>query len=282
MTAQPLAGRVALVTGASRGIGRHIALALADAGADIVALARTAGDDETTPESVKAVAAEIRARGRRAYEAVADVSDDEQIASTVSSVLAQWGRVDVLVNNAGVVATQPLLAMPPKRLDLLWRINVHAPAVLIQACAPSMIERGWGHIINIATMSSQFRGTRVPLGYAGYTSTKAALVRLSLAVALELQLHGVACNALAPTGLVETEGWKRVANGQRLPNAEPIEYTGRAAAWIASQDPATFTGRFLDSQAALVEAGVIEHAALSFDDLAQIDVGALGEHGQVG
>jgi NAD(P)-dependent dehydrogenase (short-subunit alcohol dehydrogenase family) len=149
---------------------------------------------------------------------------------------------------------------------------VRAPALLMQACAPGMIERGGGHIINIGSLSSQVRGPQVPLGFAGYTSTKAALVRMSHALALELKPHGVAVNALVPTGLVETEGWLRVAKGQRLPNAEPIDYVGRAAAWIAAQDPARFSGRFLDSQQVLVMAGALERPALTFADLPQVDV----------
>ena len=277
MSSQPLAGRVALVTGSSRGLGRHIALQLAGAGADVVLLARTRGESETTPESIRAVAGEIRALGRRAFEAAADVSDDAAVSDVVARVRAEWGGIDILVNNAGIIATQPLLQMSPKRLDLLWRINVRAPAVFIQACAPAMIERGSGHIINIASLSSQVRGTRVPLGYAGYTATKAALVRLSQATALELEPHGVAVNALAPTGLVETEGWLRIANGQRLPNAEPIDYTGRAVAWIAAQDPRRFSGRFLDSQQVLVMAGQLERPALTFADLPQVDVSKWAE-----
>jgi NAD(P)-dependent dehydrogenase (short-subunit alcohol dehydrogenase family) len=272
MKPQSLEGRIALVTGASRGLGRHIALQLAHAGADIAVLARNLGESESTPESVRAVAAEIRALGRRAFEAAVDLADDAALAALVERVRAEWGRIDILVNNAGIVATQPLLQMPPKRLDLLWRINVRAPALLIQACAPGMIERRWGHVVNVASLSSQVRGTQVPLGFAGYTATKAALVRLSHALALELQPHGVAVNALAPTGLVETEGWLRVARGQRLPISEPIDYVGRAVAWLAAQDPARFSGRFLDSQQVLVMAGVLERPALTFADLPQVDV----------
>jgi NAD(P)-dependent dehydrogenase (short-subunit alcohol dehydrogenase family) len=277
MKSLSLEGRIALVTGSSRGLGRHIALQLARAGADVVVLARTLGESESAPGSVRAVAGEVRALGRRALEAVADVCDDDAVGALVARVLAEWGRIDILVNNAGVVATQPLLEMPPRRLDLLWRVNVRAPAVFIQACAPGMIERGSGHIVNIASLSSQVRDTRVPLGYAGYTATKSALVRLSQAAALELQPHGVAVNALAPTGLVETEGWLRIADGRRLPNAEPIEYTGRAVAWIVAQDPARFSGRFLDSQQVLAMAGILESPGLTFADLAQVDVSMWAE-----
>ncbi len=153
-------------------------------------------------------------------------------------------------------------------------MNVRAPFVLMRHVVTHMIERGRGHVINIGTQSSQRTGTEVPLGYAGYTATKAALVRMSLACALELREHGVAVNALAPTGLVETEGWAVVGGGQRLPIPEPGEYLARAVTWIAAQDPRRYSGRFVDSQAVLVEAGLLERAELSWADLPKIDVSA--------
>lgn len=271
---EPLAGRVALVTGAGRGLGRHVVLRLAGAGADVVLVARTAGTDASTPGSLAHVAAEVRALGRNALEAALDVTDDDAVAALARRVHEEVGPLDALVNNAGVIVNRPLLETAPRHLDLLWRVNVRAPAVLMQAFVPAMAARGSGHVVNVASLSSQVRGTRVPLGYAGYTATKAALVRLSQAAALELRADGVAVNAVAPTGLVETEGWARVAAGRRLPNAEPIDHLGRAVAWLVAQDPRRITGRFLDSQQVLVMAGVLDAPALTFDDLAQVDVAA--------
>jgi NAD(P)-dependent dehydrogenase (short-subunit alcohol dehydrogenase family) len=265
-----LAGRVALVTGASRGLGRAIALELAREGADVAVLARSELPGKL-PGTIHDTAREIEALGRRALPLRCDVTRDEDLRACAERAVAELGRVDVLVNNAGIIVNRPFLETDPRRLDLLYRVNVRAPFVAMQALVPHMIERGSGHVINVATLSSQARGTRVPLGYAGYTGTKAALVRMSLAIALELRPHGVSVNALAPTGLVETEGWKAVAGGARLPNAEPIEYVGRAAAWIASQDPGRLTARFLETQQLLAGAGLIPSASLSYADLPQVD-----------
>ena len=262
---QPLDGRIALVTGASRGLGVPIARELAASGADVVVIARDA-------VALEAIAIDVRGTGRRALVAALDITDDAAVEAMAAQVAAEFGRVDILVNNAGVVVNQPLLETSPKRLDLLWRVNVRAPTLLMQAFVPAMAEAGWGHVVNIASLSSQVRDGNVPLGYAGYTSTKAALVRMSLAAAIEVRDRGVAVNAVAPTGLVETEGWQKISGGRRLPNAEPIDYLGRAVAWIVSQDPRRLSGRFLDSQQVLAMAGALEQPALTYADLAQVDV----------
>ncbi len=278
--AAPLAGRVALVTGASRGLGRHVAVECARAGADVTLLARTAREGGKLPGSLERTAAEVEALGRRALAIPCDVCDDEAAADAVERAVREWGRLDLLVNNAGVISLTSLLETSPRRLDLLWRVNVRAPFVLMRAALPHMIRGGGGHVVNVVSLSCQARGNRVPLGFPGYTATKAALLRLSQAAALELRAQRVAVNALAPSGLVPTEGWQ-VASEERheLPNREPPEYLGRAVVWIAAQDPSRLSGRFLESQQVLAGAGILAHAALGFDDLPQVDVASFGQDG---
>jgi len=271
----PLRGRVALVTGASRGLGKQIALELGRQGAAVAVVARTETAGKV-PGTIHETAAAIVAAGGTALPVRCDLTDDDDIAAAVAQTDERLGPIDLLVNNAGVILTKPLLETAPRHLDLMYRVNVRAPFVLMQAVVPAMIGGGRGHVVNIATLSSQARGTAVPLGYAGYTGTKAALVRMTLAIALELGPHGVSVNALAPTGLIETEGWRTVAGDARLPNAEPIEYVGRAVAWIAAQDPCALTGRFLETQALLEAAGLIDHADYTYADLPQVDAAAIG------
>jgi NAD(P)-dependent dehydrogenase (short-subunit alcohol dehydrogenase family) len=265
-----LDGRVALVMGASRGLGRVIALELARAGATVAVAARTETPGKL-PGTIHDTADEIRAAGGRALPVRCDVTDDEAVSATVARVLAELGALDVVVNDAAVIVNKPLLETEPRHLDLMYRVNVRAPFVVMRAVLPHMIERGRGHVINLGTLSSQARSTAIPLGYPGYTATKAALVRMTLAVALEMRPHGIAVNVLAPTGLIETEGWRAIAGDRRLPNGEPIEHVARAAAWIAAQDPRRITGRFLESQDVLVRAGLLDRAALTYADLPQVD-----------
>ena len=246
----PLRGRVALVTGASRGLGKQIALELGRQGAAVAVVARTETPGKV-PGTIHETAAAITAAGGTALPVRADLTDDDDIAAAVARTVERLGPVDLLVNNAGVILTKPLLETAPRHLDLMYRINVRAPFVLTQAVVPGMIGVGRGHIVNIATLSSQARGTAVPLGYAGYTGTKAALVRMTLAIALELGPHGVSVNALAPPGLIETE-------------------------WIAAQEPRALTGRFLETQALLEAAGLIDHADHTYADLPQVDAASIG------
>jgi len=265
-----LAGQVALVTGAGRGIGRAIAVELGTRGAAVAALARTA-------EDIGAVVSEMGDLGTRGLALPCDVTDDHAIASAVESAFDEWGRIDILVNCAGVVSLTNVFETTPKRLDLLWRVNARAPFVLAQLVLPAMVEQGSGHIVNIGALSSQWRGTTIPVGFAGYTATKAALVRLSHAIALDVHPFGVAVNVVAPSGFVTTGGWQAASGATTvLPNQEPPQYTARAVAWVVEQDPFTFTGRFVESQQVMASLNELDHEPIGWDKLRTVDTSALG------
>jgi len=272
---RPLTGRVALVTGASRGLGKQIARELAAQGAAVGVVARTE-EPGRVPGTIHQTVDEITAAGGIASAVRCDLTDDDQVTAAAATVAERLGPIDLLVNNAGVVVLKPFLETEPRHLDLAYRINVRAPFVMMQAVVPGMVAAGHGHVVNLVNLASQARGTAVPLGYPAYTATKAALTRMTLAIALELGPTGVAATVLAPTGLIETEGWRIAAGDTRLPNAEPIEYVARAVAWIAAQPAATVTGRFLETQALLAGAGLIPRAELSYADLAQVDASEIG------
>jgi NAD(P)-dependent dehydrogenase (short-subunit alcohol dehydrogenase family) len=184
-----LDGCTAVVTGAGRGIGRGCALALAEAGADIVAMSRTA-------EELVELAGEVRALGRRAQAAICDVTD----ASRVAEVFGSIDRVDVLVVSAGSNIPEPLLEVSEEHLDALLAVNVKATFLTVQAAAGRMVEAGHGG--SIVTVSSQ-------MGHVGaanrtvYCTTKHAVEGMTKAAAVELAPHGIRVNAVAPT-FVET------------------------------------------------------------------------------
>jgi NAD(P)-dependent dehydrogenase (short-subunit alcohol dehydrogenase family) len=241
----------------------------------VTARSTEAAPDARLPGTIDRTAAQVREIGRRALPVRCDLTDDTSITDLVDQALGAFGRVDILVNNAGLIYNRSFLDSDVKRLDLLYRVNVRAPFLTMKAVAPHMIARGRGHIINIGALSSSAGEDWVPVGHPLYTATKAALVRLSRSVALELHRHGIAVNALAPTGLIETEGWHLISGGRRLPNQEPGEYIGRAAAWIAAQDPRRFTGRFVHSQQVLARAGLLDHPPGSVMDLALVNLDEL-------
>src|SRR5436305_3829430 len=145
-----LTDRVAIVTGASRGIGRAIALGLARAGCAVVVAAKTTESSEKLPGSIFSVAAEVEALGAQALAVQVDVRDEAQIEALAARTLERFGRVDLLVNNAGALHWQSLLETPAKRFDLVMGVNARAAFLCARAVLPTMIARRWGHIVNMS------------------------------------------------------------------------------------------------------------------------------------
>lgn len=193
-----LAGRRAVVTGASRGLGRAIAVALADAGADVVCVSSRAGGAAET-------AAAVRALGREAWELAADVADRDALLGMADEAERLAGEVDVLVNNAGTIRRHPAVDHPAADWDLVLRTNLDAVFLLSQRLGRGMVARGRGKIVNVASLLSFQGGITVP----GYAASKHAVAGLTKALANEWARHGVQVNAVAP-------GYMRTDNTQAL------------------------------------------------------------------
>src|SRR5262249_19227811 len=148
MNESNLTGRVAIVTGASRGIGRAIALGLAKAGWRIVVAAKSTESTEKLPGSIHTVAAEVEALGSQALAVQVDVRDEAQIEAMAAKSIERFGRIDILINNAGALFWKPLLETPARRFDLVMSVNARAACLCSRAVLPSMIANRWGHIIN--------------------------------------------------------------------------------------------------------------------------------------
>ena len=185
-----MTGRVALVTGASRGIGHAIALELARRGAVVAVTARTA------PEQT---AAEIREQGGRAYALALDVSDRAQVESAAANVEAELGKVSILVNNAGITRDQLLVRMKPEDWDLVMRTNLDGTFHTTRVFARDMMRARWGRIINITSVVGEMGNA----GQANYAASKAGVIGFTRAVARELAGRQVTVNAVAP-GYIET------------------------------------------------------------------------------
>src|SRR4051812_30641772 len=145
-----LTDRVAIVTGASRGIGRAIALGLAKAGCRVVVAAKSTESTEKLPGSIHTVAAEVEALGGQALAVQVDLRDEAQIEAMAARTVERFGRIDVLVNNAGALWWRPLTETPAKRFDLVTGVNARAAFLCCRAALPSMLDRRWGHIINLS------------------------------------------------------------------------------------------------------------------------------------
>jgi 3-oxoacyl-[acyl-carrier protein] reductase len=189
-----LTGKVALVTGGSRGIGRATAVALAKAGADV------AVNDVRREAEAQAVCVEIEALGRRALPVTADVSKAAEVARLVETVEKGLGSLDILVNNAGISRPQPLNEITEQDWDEILAVNLKSMFLVTQAVLPGMRQRKWGRIINLSSVAAQLGGIIGP----HYAASKAGAIGLTHSYATLLAKEGVTANAIAPA-MIETE-----------------------------------------------------------------------------
>jgi citronellol/citronellal dehydrogenase len=262
-----LEGRVALVTGASRGIGAGIAQRFAAEGAAVAVTARTldAEPNAALPGSLREMVATIEAAGGRALAVQADLADADDRARVVPQVTSALGPVDILVNNAAAAFYLPTAEIPLRRRRLTFELNVHAPIDLAQAVLPAMRAKGAGWIVNISSATSKPpKGPPFDPGFKlGFTSTvygasKAALERLTTGLAAELYADGVAVNNLAPVAAVRTPGADALVGDVLDANpeiVEPLELFVEAALALAVADPVSLTGRICFSRPLLQELG---------------------------
>ena len=191
-----LEGRTALVTGANRGLGRAFAQALADAGADVVVVGR---HDDRNREAATEIA---QRSGRRTTVATGDVTDPDDVHRIVDQAMAAHGRIDVLVNNAGICFHRPALEVPDEEFAEVFDVNVTGLWRMSRAVAPSMIESGGGSIVNVGSISAMI--VNRPQWQPAYNASKAAVHQLTKSLAAEWAPHHIRVNAIAP-GYVKTE-----------------------------------------------------------------------------
>jgi 3-oxoacyl-[acyl-carrier protein] reductase len=237
------AGKVAVVTGASRGIGHAIAVALAREGADVVVVARTA-------EAVKKVASEITALGRKSLALGADVSKTADAQAVVRSAIEKFGRIDILVNNAGIHRSAPFLEEGESLWMEMLRTNVLGCAFVTQAVVPHMIERRHGRIVNLGSKAAVV-GEQ---GHVAYSSSKGAIHAMTRALAVDLASHGITVNAVAPGPTMTdmlVEAVPDVAVQKKIAGDAPLGRMGKpediaaAVLYLASDDADWCTGQIL-------------------------------------
>ncbi|MEY2399123.1 MAG: hypothetical protein QOJ00_2297 [Actinomycetota bacterium] len=263
MTDRPLDGRVALVTGASRGIGEFVARRLAAAGATVGVSARTLEEGDNKFEgSVSRTVSEIRAAGGVAAPFRADLGDPGDRAQLVPLVEEELGPIDILVNNAAITYLEPVDRFSARKYDLMFDVQVKAPFELTQAVLPGMRQRKRGWILNISSGAARHPvGPPYQRGMGGgavYGMCKAALERFSTGLAAEVYADGIAVNALSPTGLVATPGVIHHGLDKLVPveRHEPMERMVEAAYVLVTGDPAVLTGRVTYAKPLLEELGV--------------------------
>jgi len=235
-----LKGKVAIITGASRGLGRDFALDFAREGADVVVAARTETEGKL-PGTIYKTADEIRAIGGRALPIRCDVTSEESVSEMVQKALKEFGRIDILVNNAAVAWWPPITETPLKRFEIVLRVNLIGVFLCVKAVLPPMIKQRSGSIINISSYAANKRVR----GFSGisYGVSKAALERFTWGLAAELGQYNIAVNAIKPLKVIGTEG----ILAQAGPNAnksdwQTSELMVKACTLLAAQDAAGVTG----------------------------------------
>jgi citronellol/citronellal dehydrogenase len=234
-----LDGQVAIVTGSSRGIGRAMALGLAREGCRVVIAAKSVAPSDKLPGSIHTVAAEVEALGGQALPLQVDVRDETQIEAMAARTLERFGRIDLLVNNAGALFWKGILDTPARRFDLVMGVNARAAFLCSRAVLPAMVRQGRGHIVN---MSPPLDPAMAP-GRIAYAISKLGMTLLTFGLADEVRPHNVAVNSLWPRTIIESQAsinwglgtpalWRKpdilVDCLLRLARKEPVELTGRA------------------------------------------------------
>jgi 3-oxoacyl-[acyl-carrier protein] reductase len=243
-----LTGHVALVTGASQGIGQACALKLAQAGAAVAVAARSR-------EKLNEVVAQVTAQGGKAAAFAMDVAEEEQIKAGFKAAIAAFGGVDILVNNAGITRDQLVLRMKRSDWDSVLSTNLTSAYLCVQQAIGSMLKQRWGRIINITSIFGQVGQA----GQANYAASKAGLIGLTMAVAKELASRNITCNAVAP-GFIETAMTAGLGDDfkQNAVKTIPLGRVGtpaevaNAVAFLASEEASYITGHVLNVNGGLL------------------------------
>ena len=243
-----LEGRVALVTGASQGIGHACALALAREGATVAVAARN-------QQKLDQLAGQIAAAGGKAAAFVIDVADEEQVKSGIKAALARFGKIDILVNNAGITRDQLVMRMKRADWDAVLNTNLTSAYLCIQQVIGSMLKQRWGRIINVTSVFGQMGQA----GQANYAASKAGLIGLTMAMAREVASRNITCNAVAP-GFIETSMTAALSEEFRQSAVKtiplgrvgsPVDVAG-AVCFLASDDASYITGHVLNVNGGLL------------------------------
>ena len=237
-----LSSKVAIVTGSGRGIGREIALKLAEVGATIVV------NDIGEPENLEGMVEEIKKMKRDSLAVIADVSSADDVNRLIATTIDTYGRIDILVNNAGITRDQLLLRMSDEDWDNVLRVNLRSVFLCTRAVLRHMIKQRWGRIISIASIVGIIGNP----GQANYASAKAGIIGFTKSIAKEVASRSITANAIAP-GFIETTMTQKLDEKQReeLKQHIPVGYFGtprdvaEAVAFLASEEARYITGQVL-------------------------------------
>lgn len=260
--------RTIFITGASRGIGKAIALQLASKGANIVIAAKSVEEDPRLGGTIYSAAEEVEAAGGKALAVQVDIREETQIAQAVEKAVATFGGIDVLINNASAIQLTNTEQTPAKRFDLMYDINVRGTFLVTQHCIPHLKKGKQPHILTLSppvNLDPKWFGPHV-----AYTISKYNMSMLAMGWAAELAPYQIASNALWPATTIATAAVKNLLGGEALINRSRTPDILADAVEYILQQPATYTGQTLIDEAVLQQAGIT-----SFDKYAVVPGGKL-------
>jgi len=238
-----LAQKTAIVTGASRGIGKAIALGFAREGASVVVAARTEVEkDKNLPGTIYQTAQEIEDMGGKAVPVRCDVTDEASVSSMVEKGLSAFGKIDILVNNAGVAFHYPVVKTPLKRWETVIKVNLTGAFLCAKAVLPSMMNRKRGSILSLSSLAADERDSGTVSTGLAYAVAKAGLDRFTWGLAAELGVYNIAVNCLKPKRVVNTEGMRFWTKEEDRQGWVPPDKMVRCAVFLAAQDASGVTG----------------------------------------
>ena len=253
-----LQGKTIFITGASRGIGKAIALKAAKDGANVVIAAKTSEPDPRLPGTIHDTAAEVEALGGRALAVAVDVRDEDQVQQAVQQTVARFGGIDILVNNASAISVTNTPHTPLKRYDLMMDINVRGTFLCTQTCLPHLRRSANPHVLVLSPPISLQQKWFAP--HAAYTTSKYAMSLLAFGMAAEFRQHGIAVNALWPATLIATAALNIAAAG-KVQGARTPQIMADAAHWVLTRSSKTHSGHFHLDEAVLRAAGATDFSA---------------------
>lgn len=248
-----LEGQVAFITGSTRGIGHDIAVALAKEGCNIVVTGKTDKQKGEIPGTIYTAAADVEAAGAEALPLKLDVRYDDQIEAAIAQTIDKWGRLDILINNAGAIHMKPALETPPKRFDLMMGINARAAYACSYYALPHMIERNYGHILMASPPISIQRAPNK----AAYALSKLGMTFLAQSLAEEMREHNIGINSFWPVAAIQTQATIHFNLGtpETWRSADILSDT---VLEIVTRKPSECTGNAFYDEDVLREAGVTD------------------------
>ncbi|XP_059177790.1 hydroxysteroid dehydrogenase-like protein 2 [Physella acuta] len=250
-----LAGKTVFITGASRGIGKAIALKVAKDGANVVIAAKTAEAHPKLPGTIYTAAEEVNKAGGKGFPCIVDIRNEEQVQEAVKQTVAKFGGIDILVNNASAISLTPTLATPMKKYDLMNGVNARGTYLCSQACLPYLLKSPNPHILNISpplNMSPKWFA-----GHVAYTMAKYGMSMCALGMAEEFRDQGVAVNALWPRTAIWTAAMEMIGGGSGVKEqCRKVDIMSDAAYVIFSRESRKCTGNFFIDDEVLKSVGV--------------------------